>query len=149
MTDKVFVDSNIWIYGLAESSLEKDRLKRRLSLKIFENFLKKEAHICISIQVINECHWNFIRKFNIQDETAIKLIYENIVLISEIKDIVFSTYRLSNDIRQKYRLSFWDSLIIASALENNCLTLYSEDMQDGQIIEDRLKIINPFKGQGE
>jgi len=66
MTDKVFVDSNIWIYGLAESSLEKDRLKRRLSLKIFENFLKKEAHICISIQVINECHWNFIRKFNIQ-----------------------------------------------------------------------------------
>ena len=99
MTDKVFVDSNIWIYGLAESSLEKDRLKRRLSLKIFENFLKKEAHICISIQVINECHWNFIRKFNIQDETAIKLIYENIVLISEIKDIGFSTYRLSNDIR--------------------------------------------------
>jgi predicted nucleic acid-binding protein len=77
------------------------------------------------------------------------LIYENIVLISEIKDIGFSTYRLSNDIRQKYRLSFWDSLIIASALENNCLTLYSEDMQDGQIIEDRLKIINPFKGQGE
>jgi predicted nucleic acid-binding protein len=38
MTDKVFVDSNIWIYGLAESSLEKDRLKRRLSLKIFEIF---------------------------------------------------------------------------------------------------------------
>jgi predicted nucleic acid-binding protein len=43
------------------------------------------------------------------------------------------------------KYSYWDSLIIASALKNNCSICYSEDMQHGQLIEDRLKVINPFK----
>jgi len=47
--------------------------------------------------------------------------------------------------REKYKYSYWDSLILASALENSCSILYSEDMQHGQVIEDSLKIINPFK----
>jgi hypothetical protein len=47
-------------------------------------------------------------------------------------------------IAEKYQFSFYDSLIIASALKCDCYTLYSEDLQHGQIIEDKLKIINPF-----
>jgi predicted nucleic acid-binding protein len=47
-------------------------------------------------------------------------------------------------IKQRYRYSYWDSLIIASALEANCSILYTEDMHNGQIIEKRLKILNPF-----
>ena len=42
MTDKVLIDSNIWIYGLTESSLGKDGPKRRSSLELFENLLKKK-----------------------------------------------------------------------------------------------------------
>lgn len=49
------------------------------------------------------------------------------------------------DIKNIYKFSYWDSLIISSALENNCKILYSEDMQDGLIIENNLTIINPFK----
>ena len=45
----------------------------------------------------------------------------------------------------QYKFSYWDSLIIASALENECDTLYTEDMQDGLIIEGKLTIVNPFK----
>ena len=45
----------------------------------------------------------------------------------------------------KYQFSYWDSLIIASALENDCDILYTEDMQHNQKIEDALTIINPFK----
>jgi len=52
---------------------------------------------------------------------------------------------VSNDLRLKYKFSYWDSLIIASALESGCGILYTEDMQDGQVIEDRLRIVNPFK----
>ena len=48
-------------------------------------------------------------------------------------------------IAQRYGVSFYDSMIISSALESNCSLLYSEDMSDGQIIEDKLKILNPFK----
>lgn len=47
----------------------------------------------------------------------------------------------------QYQYSHWDSLIIASALQNNCNKLYSEDLQNGQIIEKKLTIINPFLNQ--
>jgi predicted nucleic acid-binding protein len=45
----------------------------------------------------------------------------------------------------KYRFSYWDSLILAAALESTCSFVYSEDLQDGQRIENRLTVINPFK----
>lgn len=48
-------------------------------------------------------------------------------------------------IMTKYDLQLFDAIIIASALESGCSILYSEDMNDGQIIEKNLKIINPFK----
>ena len=49
------------------------------------------------------------------------------------------------DIHTSLGFSFWDSLIIKSALENGCETLYSEDMQHGQLIDNRLTVINPFR----
>ncbi len=48
-------------------------------------------------------------------------------------------------LREQYAFSFWDSLIVSSALSADASALYSEDMQDGLVIEDRLRIINPFK----
>ena len=56
-------------------------------------------------------------------------------------DSIKSAWKL----KKQYNLSYWDSLIVASAMENNCDILYSEDMQDRQTLEDKLKIINPFK----
>jgi predicted nucleic acid-binding protein len=47
-------------------------------------------------------------------------------------------------IMDKYQYSFWDSMMLASALENKCTEIYSEDMQHNQTIEDKLRIINPF-----
>ena len=51
----------------------------------------------------------------------------------------------ANDLRSKHNFSYWDSLIVASALENACEVLYTEDLQDGHVIEGRLRIVNPFK----
>jgi predicted nucleic acid-binding protein len=48
-------------------------------------------------------------------------------------------------LKNKYNLQYYDALIIATALENNCNILFSEDMQDKLIIENKLTIINPFK----
>jgi len=45
---------------------------------------------------------------------------------------------------KQYKLSFYDALIVNAALQSQCSTLYSEDMQNGQIIENRLTLINPF-----
>jgi predicted nucleic acid-binding protein len=48
-------------------------------------------------------------------------------------------------LREQYALSFWDSLIVSSALHAEAAVLYSEDMQDGLVVENRVRIINPFK----
>ncbi|MEO2068334.1 MAG: PIN domain-containing protein [Desulfurobacteriaceae bacterium] len=145
MKDRVFVDTNIWIYALTESKVEDNKEKREISLSLLESIVAQEKAIYASVQVINECHWNFIRKFNLSDATAIRIIQENIIAIFQITTVTLNTYLLSNRIRQPYCLSFWDSLIVASALENQCSILYTEDMQNGQVIEDKLRIVNPFK----
>ncbi|GAB4289651.1 MAG: hypothetical protein Fur0025_24150 [Oscillatoriaceae cyanobacterium] len=48
------------------------------------------------------------------------------------------------DINEMYNYSYWDSLLIATALSNDCSILYSEDMQHNQLIENKTRIINPF-----
>ncbi len=48
-------------------------------------------------------------------------------------------------IAERYGFSHFDSLIIATAMDAGCDTLYSEDMQDGQLIDNRLTVINPFR----
>lgn len=49
------------------------------------------------------------------------------------------------NLRTQYSFSFWDGLIVSSALSTSATILYSEDMQDGLFVEKKLTIINPFK----
>jgi predicted nucleic acid-binding protein len=52
--------------------------------------------------------------------------------------------RLASDLRTRYLISYWDSLIMASALTSGTPTLYTEDMQNGLVINQQLQIINSF-----
>jgi len=61
-----------------------------------------------------------------------------------VVDIDQSKVLQAMEVNIRYGYSYWDSLIIATALQNNCGILYSEDMQHDQLIEDRLRIINPL-----
>jgi predicted nucleic acid-binding protein len=63
----------------------------------------------------------------------------------ELHTVNTGTIKKAIEIKIKYKFSFWDSLIVASALENRCNILYTEDLQHGQVIETTLKIVNPFK----
>ena len=136
MQDKVFLDSNILIYCYSNSELENQKVARN----IFERYDNPN----ISKQVINEVSNIFFKKFKLDSnsvENAVLQISDlvtifNFNLITQIKAI-----RLKKD----YNLQFYDALIIATALENNCTVLYSEDMQDGLVVENKLTIINPFK----
>lgn len=51
----------------------------------------------------------------------------------------------SSNVRSRYNFSFWDSLIVACALAAGASILYSEDMQDGLVVDSQLQIVNPFK----
>ena len=132
MQDKIFLDSNIILYTLT------DEVKKK---EIAIDLLIEEP--TISIQVINEVSNILIKKHNLN----ISEIKENIKFINEfviVTLISLNTIYKAYEIKEKYKYSYYDSLIIASAIENNCNVLYSEDMQHNQMINDTLKIINPF-----
>jgi predicted nucleic acid-binding protein len=143
MAAKVFIDTNIWLYGLTSPEDGAGGDKRQKTLDLLSH-LTKESVIIVSAQVINEFHWNMTKKFGQQDKAALELVTANIEPITIITDLGYTIYRSAFDLRSKYSLSFWDSLIAASALDASCETLYTEDMQHGLVINNKLSITNPF-----
>jgi predicted nucleic acid-binding protein len=130
---KVFLDSNILVY-----LIDKDQVKKEKALALVH------ASNLISTQVVAENINAGIKKLKLtKEETFIHarglLNNFNLVLLHP------STFELAMMICIKYQLRYYDSLIVAAALENDCETLYSEDMQDGLVIESKLTIVNPFK----
>lgn len=136
MKDRIFVDTNILVYSLLENNSQ----KHNQTVNLMESL--KGNYIFISTQVLNELYVS-LQRHDI-DETEIENKIKKIISIYNISIPNIATIRLSWAIKRKYAFSYWDSLIIASALESNCSILYTEDMRDGQVIDDKLRIANPF-----
>ena len=101
---------------------------------------------CITFQVVQECLNTAIRKAEIPLSTDETKHYLDTVLAPLFRlSARLSLYRRALDIQARYSYGFYDSLIVAAALDAGCTRLYSEDLQDGQEIE-ALTIENPFKG---
>ena len=64
--------------------------------------------------------------------------------VCEIVPITIEIHNRGVEIAERYGISFYDATIVASALFAGCKTLYSEDLQDGQVIDNKLTIRNPF-----
>ena len=56
-----------------------------------------------------------------------------------------ATITRATRLAQRYGFSWFDALIVAAALDCGCQTLYSEDLQDGQLVEGSLRVVNPFR----
>jgi len=137
MTDKIFVDSNIFVYAYTDDNRQKHILSRNL---LKDNILTSE--IILSVQILNE-FYSVMTKYKYSHD-EIKSCLDEIIEQVEIMPLKLNTFKRCLFIKEKYGYSWWDSLVLASALEHNCKILYSEDMQHGQIIEGSLKIVNPF-----
>ncbi|MDD5373032.1 MAG: PIN domain-containing protein [Sulfurimonas sp.] len=137
MQDKIFLDTNIVIYAFSEDEAQKQSIAFSLLDGEYNNAL-------ISKQVINELANILLKKFKLSSNQVENAILELDTIVN-IVDFDLSTQIKALHVKDKYNLQFYDSLIIATALENKCTTLYSEDMHNGMLIENRLKIINPFK----
>lgn len=136
MQDRVFLDSNIIIYTYSNSELEKQKQSR----PIFEQY----DNVNISNQVINEVTNILFKKFKLES-TQVESTVLQINDITTIFNFTIETQIKAIRLKKDYKLQFYDALIVATALENNCNILYSEDMQDSIVIDNQLKIINPFK----
>jgi len=146
MIDKVFIDTNILLYALTEpkeKNREKDLPKRVKALALLTK-LYNENDLVVSVQVLNELHLNMVRKFKINDNIVFKILQENVFAIASVESLTAQTYTKAFKVRENYNISYWDSLVVASALESGCTKLYSEDMQEGLVIDRVLNIINPF-----
>jgi predicted nucleic acid-binding protein len=71
----------------------------------------------------------------------IEAFYAKYVVVEVSKAVLLKASAL----REQYSLSFWDSTIVSSALSAEAAILYSEDMQDELMVENRMRIINPLK----
>jgi predicted nucleic acid-binding protein len=133
MKDNIFIDSNVIIY-----SFDKEEKKKNISIALLK------ANPIISIQVLNEISNILNKKFNMNIK-EIKNSVDLLVKICRVKNIIPQTIKKALDIVDRYKYSYYDSLIISSALENKCSIIYTEDLHDSHVIDKKLKIINPFK----
>ena len=95
------------------------------------------------VDLKSKCCNTLKRKFSL-DYIQIGAVVDELKQQLQIAVVSTSTIQLALAIAQKYQYSYFDSLIVASALEVGCDRLYSEDMQDGQQIDNQLTITNPF-----
>ena len=137
MRDKIFLDTNVVIYFYSEDEPQKQKIAND-TLEQYSN------QTIISNQVINELSNTLFRKFKLSADKVRETVFE----LNDYFPIVnfdLQTQLRGIEIKEKYKLQFYDSMILATALENGCNILFSEDMQHKQVIEDRLTIISPFR----
>lgn len=132
MPDKIFIDTNITIYSLCKNSS-----KAHLAAPLFLN------SPTVFTQVLSETANIASKRLGLSIADIRRLILW-LEATCQIELISLPTINTALDIRERYQFSWYDSLIIAAALESNCNILYSEDMQHGQLINGSLRIVNPF-----
>lgn len=140
MSDKVFIDSNIWLYALIDEQNSDDESKHILA----KNLLLENDNIEISTQVVNEVAINLMRKANKDNDYIFEFI-QDLISTYTVHSQTSAELITATILRLNYSFSYWDSLIVASAINNGCTILYTEDMQDGLRVHDKLVIINPLK----
>lgn len=135
MTGRIFLDTNLWVYLFSED-IEKGGEVARL---IGYNF----GNVRLCPQVLSELFNVLTKKKILTPEDASQIVHR----VSDefpVSPIDKTVVKRALDLKLKYHFSYWDSLIISSALGAQCDVLYTEDLQHNQVIEKKLKILNPF-----
>jgi predicted nucleic acid-binding protein len=130
-----FVDTNIWVYA----HLKKDgdaRHGRAFAL------VQSGMALVISPQVVAEYYNVMLR--NKQTDAWIQANLRAIFARTRLQPANAAVLSTALELRTRYGFSFWDCQIAASAIEAQCSTLWTEDMQDGQVLSKVLKVVNPL-----
>lgn len=133
----VFLDTNILVYAHEAGGSRKKLTSRGL---IADAMLEGRARV--STQVLTEFASVALRKLQL----PVSVVERELDLLEAIPTTVVSRSTLRRALRllAEHSLSFWDSLVVASALEAGCGVLYSEDLNPGEKIEG-LEVVNPFR----
>ncbi len=127
-----FVDTNVVVYAVGRDNDKQSRARHIL-----------EATPIASSQVINETIAVLTGKQRFTREEAFD-VADALMKLVAVAPVTATTVRDAMTLGLRYGLSHWDALVVAAALHTDCDTLYSEDMQHGQVIDGRLTVVNPF-----
>ncbi|MDR0796715.1 MAG: PIN domain-containing protein [Tannerella sp.] len=131
--NKFALDTNVLIYSHDESAIDKQNIARDL--------IVRSPIICT--QVVSEYISVLHRVMKIPKASIINACMPNLKYC-QIQAVDIVTLQTAERLIQRYDFQIFDAIIIASALEIGCQTLYSEDMQHKIVIDQKLSIINPF-----
>ena len=137
MIANAFIDTNVLVYAHTDM----DTIKQIIAQNVMSDDTIKTF---VSTQVLNELANTLNRKFKqgwLDVERVLSDVSENNNVYTNDVDAIIKSCQIA----KRYSFSFYDSLIITASLECDCSILYSEDLHDGQIIENKLRIVNPFK----
>ena len=127
-----FLDSNILIYAYGDDP----KTKRAQSIC-------SRPHV-ISVQSLNEFASVMHRKMRYDWDRIRPCLVSILDLAEQVLPLTVETHKIGIALAERYKLQVYDGMVLAAALEAGCDKLYSEDMQNGMIIEDSLTIRNPF-----
>jgi len=133
MNDKGFFDTNVLVYIVGQKD-ERTAVAEALVA----------AGGVVSVQVLNELASVARRKLGMSWEEVGEALRAIRTLCPSPVPLTIETHDACLRIAAKYGYHIYDALVAAAALESECTTLYSEDFQDGQVIEGRLTVRNPF-----
>jgi predicted nucleic acid-binding protein len=129
---RAFADSNVPLYIISRDQKKASRAEAIMRL-----------HCVISVQVLNEIA-NVLHRKQQYPWVKIDPFLRLIRSLCPVEALTEETHDTARQLAERYGLQFYDALIAAAALHAGCDTLYSEDMQDGLLLDGRLRIVNPF-----
>ena len=136
----VFLDTNVLVYAYDRSAGQ----KHSIAAQVVETCWVEENG-CLCIQVLQEFFVTVTRKISapLDLPTARQIVADLAHWRLQAPDVAHLLDAI--DLQQTYQLSFWDAMVVQSAVSLGCAQLLSEDLSHGQIFGE-VKIVNPFKG---
>lgn len=128
-----FIDTNVLVYLLSADAAKAERAESLLAA----------GDCVISVQVLNEFAAVATRKLKMS-LAEVSEVLGTIRAVCRVVPLTEDAHVLGLRIAEQYRLSIYDAMIVASALEAQCASLWSEDMQNGLKVERKLAVRNPF-----
>jgi predicted nucleic acid-binding protein len=129
---EAFFDTSVLLYLLSDDDAKADQIETLLS-----------ARGVISVQVLNEFAAVSLRKLKMP-LNEVREILDTFRAVCAVEPVTVETHERGLAVCERYKFSLYDSMIVAAALISGAKVLYSEDLQDGQLIDDQLRVANPF-----
>ena len=133
MPAKDFFDTNVLLYAVAKNDARTAQAEKLLASGGF-----------VGVQCLNEFVAVARRKLGMSWKEVREFLEIICILCPNPVPISMETHKMAVEIAEKYGYGIYDALIASAAVESGCRTLYTEDLQDGQVINRSLTIKNPF-----